>query len=136
MSTEKLQEILSKSKNKDDAVKALKQLGYHNARFFKPTKGTDLQQIAKACVFECDEVDTPKYWLFGSFGEYNGYEWIWLEQTKKSPEKYNVTILVKEAGWKEFAEDYLAWLECDTVKDAKQAFIKYLREKRGYTVEE
>ena len=95
MTKEQLQEILNNSGNKRSTVKELKKLGYHNTKYYKPTKGTDLQQIAKACKIECEEVETEKYWLFGSCGEYNGFEWIWIEQTKKNPQRYSVTIMAK-----------------------------------------
>ena len=75
--------------------KRLKKAGYHNTRYFRATKGTDLQQIAKACVEECDEADRENHWLFASQGTYKGYEWIWLEQTKKSPMRYAVSIWSK-----------------------------------------
>ena len=95
MSKEQLQKILNNSKNKNSTVRELKKLGYHNTRYYKPTKGTNLTELARACTIECDEVDRKGFWLFGSIGYLNGYEWIWVEQTRKEPKKYNVTIMVK-----------------------------------------
>ena len=96
MTKQELQAIASKSKNKREIERYLKRAGYHNTRYYKLTKGTNLQEIAKICTEECDEVDRKKYWLFVSFGIYNGYEWIWVEQTRKSPMRYAVTIWAKE----------------------------------------
>lgn len=95
MEKQELQTILDKSENKREIEKRLKKAGYHNTRYFRPTKGTDLQQIAKACTEECDEADRKNRWLFASQGTYNGYEWIWLEQTMKSPMRYAVSIWAK-----------------------------------------
>ena len=95
MNKEQLQEILNNSKSKRNTVRELKRLGYHNTRYYAPTKGTNLQEIAKACDIECEEIDTARYWLFGSIGRYNGFEWIWIEQTKKKPKRYSVTIMAK-----------------------------------------
>ena len=77
MTKQEVQAILDKSKNKREIGKKLKRLGYHNTRYYKPTNGTNLQEIAKACNEECDEADREKYYLFASLGNYNGYEWIW-----------------------------------------------------------
>lgn len=96
MTKQEVQAILDKRKNKREIGKKLKRLGYHNTRYYKPTNGTNLQEIAKACNEECDEADREKYYLFASLGNYNGYEWIWLEQTQKSPNRYSVSIWVKE----------------------------------------
>lgn len=95
MNKEQLQEILNNSKSKARTVRELKRLGYYNARHYAPTKGTDLQAVANACDIECEEIDTARYWLFGSIGYLNGFEWIWIEQTKKNPQRYSVTIMAK-----------------------------------------
>ena len=96
MTKGELQEIVAKSKNIRDMERVLKRSGYHNARFYKPTKGTDLQAVANSCDEECDEADRGKYCLFASFGTYGGYEWIWLERTKKEPVRFHVSIWVRE----------------------------------------
>ena len=96
MTKQELQVIIDKSKNKRGIGKKLKKLGCYNTRHYKQTKGINLQEIAKACNEECDEANREEYSLFASFGTYNGYEWIWLEQTQKSPDRYSVSIWVKE----------------------------------------
>ena len=96
MTKQELQELLDKSKNKKEIGKILKKAGYHNARNYRPTKKLNLQRVARACEEECDEVDNGKYWLFASIGLIYDCEWIWLEQTRKSPLRYAVTIWVKE----------------------------------------
>lgn len=69
MTKQELQAILDKSKNKREIGKELKKLGYYNTRYYKLTKGTNLQEIAKACNEECDEADREKYYLFCIFGD-------------------------------------------------------------------
>ena len=96
MDIKQLQEILNNSKSKRNTVRELEKLGYHNTKHYAPTKGTNLVEIAKACVNECSEVETRWHWLFGSYGQYNSYEWIWIEQTRKKPQLYSVTIMAKE----------------------------------------
>ena len=96
MTKQELQEILNTSKNKRKAGKILRKAGYHDVRFYRPTKGMKLQRVAKACEEECNEVDRGKYWLFASIGLVYDCEWIWLEQTRKSPQRYSVSIWVKE----------------------------------------
>ena len=56
MTLQELQAIVTKSRNKREIGKYLKQAGYYNARYYKLTKGTNLQTIAKACTEECEEV--------------------------------------------------------------------------------
>ncbi len=96
MTKQELQEILNTSKNKRKAGKILRKAGYHDVRFYRPTKGMELQRVARACEEECDEVDRGEYWLFASIGSIYDCEWIWLEQTKKSPQRYSASIWVKE----------------------------------------
>ena len=60
MTKQELQTILSKSRNKGEIERYLKRAGYHNTRYYKLTKGANLQEIAKACNEECDEVNRKK----------------------------------------------------------------------------
>ena len=96
MTKQELQTILDGSESKKEIEQQLRKAGYHNTRFYKPTKGTNLQEIAKVCDEECEEANREKCWLFASLGSYKGYEWIWLEQTNKSPKRYSVGIWAKE----------------------------------------
>lgn len=96
MTKRELQIIVDASKDKRQIEKRLKILGYHNTRFYRPTKGADLQKIAQACEEECEEKERENCWLFASVGVYLGYEYIWLEQTKKSPRRYSVSIFAKK----------------------------------------
>lgn len=95
MEKEQLQSMLASSKSKRELEKKIKKAGFRNTRFSRPVKGTDLQKIAKACDAECDEVDRGRYWLFASIGRCSGYEWIWLEKTRKQPIRYSVSIWAK-----------------------------------------
>jgi len=91
-----LQTIMDLSGSIRAVGQELREAGYRNTKYYKPTKEKDLQEVAKACDQECQEVDRGKYWLFGSIGHYDGYEWIWLEQTRKNPQRYTVQIWAKK----------------------------------------
>ena len=96
MTKDDLTLIIKEGKKINTVKKMLKNRGYHNTRFYKPTKGTNLQDIARACMIEANEMDFGDYWLFGSTGVFKGFEWVWLEETKKEPVHYNVSIWTKE----------------------------------------
>ena len=93
---EELQTLLNTQKRKKQIVRLMKKQGYRDVRRCRNAKGTDVQRIAVACnKNECQSVETDGYELYGSFCVYDGYEWIWLEETRVSPIHFDVTILIK-----------------------------------------
>lgn len=91
-----LQQMLNEGKRKRKVIKILNKRGFKDVRKIPATKGIDARSVAIQCEYnKCKLVVNGNFGLFGSIGEYDGYEWVWIEETKVKPLRFRVTIMAK-----------------------------------------
>ena len=97
LTVEELQGMMNNNKRKKTVIKILKKQGFKDVRRIKSCKGIDAQRVAIACEDgKCESVETENYELFGAIAEVFGFEFVWIEETKINPVRYDVTILARQ----------------------------------------
>ena len=97
LTVEELQQMMDNNRRKKAVIKILKKQGFKDVRRIKTCKGLDAQRVAAACEDgKCEGVETENFELFGAIAEVFGFEFVWLEETKINPTRYDVTILARD----------------------------------------
>lgn len=94
LTVEELQQMMDNNRRKKSVIKILKKQGFKDVRRIREMKGIDAQKVAIACE-KCTTIELDNYELYGALGEYEGFEWVWLEETRLNPMKFDVTILAR-----------------------------------------